>query len=137
MPVGREYDPGTLQRHADALLDASISARTRSVYDRHIGEYLSFAEQHPGLQRFGEGSLRLFVAKLHLEGLVHGTLLSYLSALKFHCRRFGFPNDLESPVVKGILKGARNMGLRDLPPRSQPCSVGEAVPDGQGDVLSI
>lgn len=70
-------------------------------------EYFSFCR---GLQltSFRLPSIKQFVAKLHLDGRAHSTICSYISAMKFHCKRFDIVNDLDSPQLALVLRGARN-----------------------------
>jgi hypothetical protein len=53
-------------------------------------------------------------------------MLSYMSELKFHCKKLGLDNELESPVVKSVLKGASNTMLLEIhTPKQAPCCLDE------------
>ena len=84
-----------------------MGASTRAIYHRRILEYMEFVRTD-GATSFAAVSVQRFIAKLHLEGRSHSTALSYVSALKFHCKRHTIRNELESTLVKTVLKGFRN-----------------------------
>ena len=62
-----------------------------------------------GLDAFQEKSVRQFLAHLQLSGKSYATILSYVSALKFHCRASQIGHALDSVVVKSTLRGVRNL----------------------------
>jgi hypothetical protein len=105
------FQPGELQAHADKLIEASLCVRTRSIYQRLTRDYVAFASKD-GNAAFGTESVKCYLAKLHLEGKAHSTLLTHISALKFHCKRFDLDNGLESPAVKAVLRGAMNLTVK-------------------------
>jgi hypothetical protein len=78
-----------------------VGASTRAIYHRRILEYMEFVRTD-GATSFAAVSVQRFIAKLHLEGRSH------VSALKFHSKRHTIRNELESNLVKTVLKGFRN-----------------------------
>lgn len=106
------------------LLEASLSTRTRQIYDRYVNEYLVFSSDEV-VERFQQMSLGKFIAKLHLDGLASATILTYVSALKFYCKRHNVKNDLDSPQTKSILKGARNVPLSIAGPPKNACTINQ------------
>lgn len=99
------------------LIEASLSTRTASIYARQIRKYFDFVGLS-GLPAFRLNSIKQFLAQLHLDGMAHPTMLSYMSALKYHCRRHNLSNDIDTPQIKAILKGAYNLSTN----RVQNCS---------------
>lgn len=90
------------------LMEACLSRRTTSIYNRYIRRYLDFAE-HSTLTAFRLDSLKEFLAQIHIDGISHSTMLSYISALKKHCRRWDIKNDIDAQQIKDILKGVFNL----------------------------
>lgn len=68
-------------------------------------------------------SIKQFIAKLHLDGLAAATILSYISALKFHCKRYNIKHELESDQVKAVLKGTRNLSAESSSTGREACSL--------------
>lgn len=95
------------------LLVASVGGRTRVIYKRQVEQYLAFTETTPQLVIFDTESIKQFIAKLHLEGKAHATILTFISALNFHCKRYDITNSLSSHAVKAVLKGAKNLSVKN------------------------
>ena len=49
--------------------------------------------------------IELWLAQLSSKGLHHNTIRSHLSAVKYHCNRYGISHDLDSPRIHLLLKG--------------------------------
>ena len=93
------------------------------MYERHVNECLKFSKDHKQHQ-FKDKSLRQYIAKLHLDGLASSTITSRISALKFHCKKKNIPGELDSILVKTMLKGVRNLEYeKTVMPRKEGCTI--------------
>ena len=94
------------------LLEAGIAPSTRRVYWSGQERYRKFCGE-AGLTAFpaSERNLMLFVAQLHQGGLAHGTMKSYLAAVRHaHISRgLGDPGLSAMPQLEYLLKGVKRL----------------------------
>ena len=92
------------------LFSAGLAESTKRVYKTGKGRYIQFCDNlklvpFPTL----ENTLLLFVCHLHQQSLSHGTIKSYLAAIRFEqiTRGMGNPNIGLMPRLEYMLKGAK------------------------------
>lgn len=98
---------------------AGLASSTKKVYATGCKRYIEFCT-FTQLLPFptSEYNLQLFVGSLHQEGLTHGTIKSYLAAIRFEqiAQNLGNPNIHLMPRLEYVLKGIkRSTGTRTRP----------------------
>lgn len=92
------------------LFAAGLAESTKKVYKTGKGRYIDFCERL-NLVQFptSEETLLLLVGHLHQQNLSHGTIKSYLAAVRFEQINCGLgnPNIGSMPRLEYVLKGAK------------------------------
>ena len=92
------------------LSAAGVAPSTKKVYGAGGRRYKTFCDQG-GLQAYpvSEQGLMLFAAHLFTEKLSHGTIKSYLAAIRYEqiCLGFGDPKIHQMPQLEYLLKGIK------------------------------
>ena len=91
------------------LFEAGLAPSTRKSYKSGVGRYLAFCDDS-GLPAFpASEEVVLFIAHLHSQHLAHGTVKSYLAAIRHGqiSRGMDSPNIPSMPRVEYVLKGSK------------------------------
>ena len=97
---------------SNKLLNASLSAATRSSYDRMVKTYVSFCKEHfPSVSGFPSTQIMIsrFISYLFVQNYQPSTIASYVSAISFVHKINDWSDPTDSFLVKKILKGSENL----------------------------
>ena len=101
------------------LFTEGLAPATRRVYQSGESRYIRFCQDsrrapYPAT----EDTLLLFVAHLHKSHLAHGTIKSYLAAVRYGQIGHGLGNPAihAMPRVEYVLKGAKKGHVSEHPP---------------------
>lgn len=94
------------------LLQASLSAATRSSYNRMLSIYSQFCcVKYPNVKVFPSSVNMIadFIAYLFIQNYQSSTIASYISAISFFHKISFFVDPTDTFFIKKILKGAQNL----------------------------
>ena len=90
-----------------------VAQTALKFYDAAVSKLYSSCKQHniKAKYSFHKTTIDLFVVNLYNSKLILGCSLSTLCTLKYHCKSVGFNYEFDTPRLKLLLKGAKQLGI--------------------------